>query len=82
MAGGVQLTPNDAASTARLKAYWAHGEGRAKWANSPHPYTTLVVLLEKYVSNRMAKGLAANIFHMAFGIWPGERKGDNPAGPG
>lgn len=82
MAFGRELTPEDVADTARLKKYWAFGEGRQKWANSPHPYTTLVTLLEKYVSPRVAKGLAANIFHMAFGIWPGERKGENPLGPG
>ncbi len=75
-------TPSGQAGEARLKKYWAYGEGRDKWISSPHPYTTLVALLSKYVSPRVAKGLAANIFHMATGIWPGERKGSNPAGPG
>ena len=82
MAAGRELTPNDVKNTARLKAYWAYGEGRAKWATSPHPYTTLVTLLEKYVDSHVAHGLAANIFHMAFGFWPGDRKGNNPVGPG
>ncbi len=79
---GVNATPAGQAGEARLKRYWAFGEGRAKWINSPHPYTTLVAELSKYVPERIAKGLAANIFHMATGIWPGERKGDNPVGPG
>lgn len=82
MALGREVTPGDVEATARLKAYWAVGKGREKWANSPHPYTTLVTLLEKYVSPSVAHGLAANIFHMAFGFWPGDRKGDNPVGPG
>jgi len=82
MVAGREATPSDAAGTARLKAYWAVGEGRQKWINSPKPYTTLVALLSKYVSPAIAKGLAANIFHMATGIWPGERKGSDPLGPG
>lgn len=75
------LKPGDG-NEARLKAYWAYGEGRAKWATNPHPYTTLHTLLLKYVSSRVADGLAANIFHMAFGYWPGSRGGKNPVGPG
>ena len=82
MVAGRELSPADVKATARLKEYWAHGEGRQKWINSPHPWTTLRDLLLKYVSKRVADGLAANIFHLATGIWPGERKGDNPLGPG
>ena len=57
----------------KLKRYWAVGEGRQKWINSPHPYTTLVLLLTKYVGPNIAKGLAANIFEMATGHYPGQR---------
>ncbi|MFP7366299.1 hypothetical protein SFC07_11100 [Corynebacterium callunae] len=65
-----------------LKRYWTAGEGLAKWASSPHPWTTLVNLLSKYMSRTQAQGLASNYFKEVFGIWPGERKGDNPTGPG
>ena len=82
MVAGREVTPSDVASTERLKNYWAFGEGRAKWIDSPHPWTTLRDLLLKYVSPRIADGLASNIFHRATGIWPGSRKGDNPLGPG
>lgn len=82
MVAGREATPSDVAATARLKAYWATGEGRQKWINSPTPWRTLVALLSKYVTPNVAKGLASNIFHDATGIWPGERKGDDPLGPG
>lgn len=82
MVAGREATPSDVANTERLMRYWSVGEGRAKWANSAHPYTTLVRLLSKYVGPGIVKGLAANIFHRAFGIWPGERAGANKAGPG
>lgn len=65
-------SPGMGKGEARLKAYWATGKGRQKWVNSPHPYTTLVRLLSKYVhSDHELHGLAANIFHMALGFWPG-----------
>lgn len=74
-------TPGVGAS-AELNKYWTAGEGRQMWANSPHPCTTLLTLLRKYMADRKAKGLAASYFHVVFGIWPAERKGKNPAGPG
>lgn len=82
MVAGRAVTPAEISAAERLKRYWAFGEGRQKWINSPHPWTTLRDLLLKYVSKRVADGLASNIFHMATGIWPGSRKGDNPLGPG
>jgi hypothetical protein len=75
------VNPGDG-NAERLKRYWATGEGRQKWVNSPHPFTTLRDLLRRYVSARVADGLAANIFHMALGYWPGERGGLNKTGPG
>ncbi|MEY8577226.1 hypothetical protein AALI21_02820 [Corynebacteriaceae bacterium 6-324] len=65
-----------------FEIYWTRGPGLARWASNPHPWTTLVNLLSKYMSRRHAKGLASNYFKKTFGIWPGERKGENPLGPG
>lgn len=66
-----------------LWRYWTRGKGLAKWASKPHPYTSLVRELTKVgVPPQMVKGLAARMFKARFKIWPGERKGDNPAGPG
>lgn len=66
----------------KLWKYWL-GEGAAKWAGSPHPYTTLThALAAAGVPAHSIPGLAANLFHAKFGIWPGERKGKNPVGRG
>lgn len=65
-----------------LEAYWTRGKGLARWSTSPHPWTTLVNLLSKHMTRTQAQGLASNYFKKVFGIWPGERKGSNPAGPG
>lgn len=62
--------------------YWTKGEGLAKWVSSPHPWTTLYTHLLKYMSPARAKRTASQWFKDVFGIWPGERKGDNPFGPG
>lgn len=67
----------------KLKRYWTtSAEGLAKWATTAHPFTNLVQHLTKYVGADRAKRIAAQWFHDVFGIWPGERKGSNPAGPG
>lgn len=66
----------------RLKAYWTRGEGRAKWVGKPHPWTSLRNHLAKYMPREMANRTASQWFHDVFGIWPGERKGENPVGPG
>lgn len=65
-----------------FKAYWTRGEGLARWATSPAPWTTLRDLLVKHMSKRHADGLASVYFKAVFGIWSGERKGANPHGPG
>ncbi len=65
-----------------LKWYWTKGPGLAKWAASPHPWTALHRHLVKHMGLVMAKRTASQWFHDVFGIWPGERKGDNPFGPG
>lgn len=66
----------------KLEHYWTRGPGLARWAGAAHPWTTLVALLSEHMSPHHAKGLASTYFHKVFGIWPGERKGDNPVGPG
>ncbi|MCF8610053.1 hypothetical protein L5G28_07740 [Gordonia sp. HY285] len=69
----------------QLHRYWTKGAGLARWAESPHPYTSLVHALKREIKGKpdsAIKGLAANLFKSVFGIWPGERKGDNPVGPG
>lgn len=59
---------------ARLRKYWAHGKGRAKWAGSPHPFRALRRQLRKHVKNpRVLNGLTANIFKLAKGVYPGQR---------
>lgn len=71
-----------AADRNKLKRYWTKGPGLAKWAKSAHPWTTLKNHLLKYVGPGRAERMAAEWFHEVFGIWPGHRKGKNPAGPG
>lgn len=66
----------------QLRQYWTKGPGLARWANTAHPWTTLVALLTKHVGPAMAKRLASEYFHDVFGYWPGHRKGTNPTGPG
>jgi len=75
--------PGVTGASASLNRYWTKGEGLARWATSAHPWTTLRNLLLRYgVPKNQADGLASSYFHTVFGIWPGERKGTNPVGPG
>lgn len=67
---------------ADLKHWWTRGEGRAKWIDSPHPFTALYRHLRKHMSDGKAKRTAARWFKAATGMWPGERKGKNPVGKG
>jgi hypothetical protein len=69
-------------NTEQLKSYWTKGEGLAKWATSPHPWTALRDHLAKYMSPERADQTASQWFHDTLGYWPGERKGSNPVGPG
>lgn len=67
----------------QLKHYWTRDpRGLAKWATKPHPWTALYRELRKHVGNERAKRMASQWFKDVFGIWPGERKGSNPVGPG
>lgn len=66
-----------------LKQFWTRGEGLPKWIGSPHPWTSLYHHLRKHIkSDALAKRTAARWFHDTTGMWPGERKGNNPVGPG
>lgn len=76
------MTPSGAKGGMRLKQYWTRGEGLAKWAGSAHPWTALYKHLNDHMPAGKAKRTAAAWFHSVFGIWPGERKGKNPVGPG
>ena len=56
---------DDDAKTRRLKLWWA-GEGRARWATSPHPWTALNEQLRAHgVPKHMVDGLTTNIFKLA-----------------
>ena len=71
---GEALHPGD---TAKLKAYWAHGEGAAKigWG-TPGDFERCRAQLGKYVQrpDELA-GLCANLHHDALGVWPGREHG-------
>jgi hypothetical protein len=69
-------------SANQLKDYWTKGEGLAKWAEAPHPWTTLRDHLLKFLSPDLADRTAAQWFHSVFHYWPGDQKGKNPVGPG
>lgn len=66
----------------QLKHYWTRGEGLAKWAASPHPWTALYRELKDHMPDEMAKRVAAEWFHEVKGYWPGRQRGENPVGPG
>ncbi len=66
----------------KLKHYWTKGEGLKKWATHAHPWTALYRHLVKFVGKERAQRIASQWFHDVFGIWPGERGGKNPTGPG
>jgi hypothetical protein len=66
---GIDTSPGTGASH-QLNEYWTKGEGLAKWANNPHPWTTLHALLAKYMSDKKAKGLATEYYMMVFGHGP------------
>lgn len=57
---------------ARLKRYWAFGEGAARWTT----FTELRAVLKKYVPAPELDGLTASIYHLRYGVWPGKKRGD------
>jgi HK97 family phage portal protein len=75
-------TPAGIKGAHQLHEYWTKGEGLAKWADTPHPWTALYHHLLEYLPPGEAKKTAAQWFHDVFGYWPGDQKGKNPVGPG
>jgi hypothetical protein len=65
-----------------IKWWWTKGPGLQRWVSSPTPWRTLYSQLKEHMSDDMAKRCASEWFHEVFGIWSGERKGQNPLGPG
>lgn len=57
-AAGADVTPGHD----ELHHYWTRGEGLAKWADSPTPWTTLVALLTPHVGPEKAKTYASRWF--------------------
>lgn len=66
-AAGADVTPGHD----ELHHYWTHGEGLAKWADSPKPWTTLVALLTPHVGLARAKVFASRWFIEVFGFAAG-----------
>ena len=65
-----------------LERYWKAGPGAKKWIGTAHPWTNLMRHLTEHVGRERAERIASQWFKDVFGIWPGERAGKNPAGPG
>lgn len=77
MVAGREATPSEVEATARIKNYWAHGEGAAKIAwGTPGDFDRCVSHLTKYVGAASVKGLCANLHHDATGAWPGHAPGE------
>lgn len=79
-AGGHDVTPGHD----NLHHYWTRDPiGLRRWVHAEHPATTLhALLMEHGISSERAWEMA-NVWHKeVFGIYPGEKKGKNPLGPG
>lgn len=62
------------AAAERLHKYWVAGEGLAKWADKPRPWTALYHHLRKYIKDPYkAKATAAKWYREVKGHWPGEK---------
>jgi phage portal protein BeeE len=56
----------------QLHDYWTKGEGLAKWAGSPKPWTTLRKLLSKYLSGDKLDATTSAWYRDVFGHLPGQ----------
>jgi hypothetical protein len=74
-AAGPAHTPAGEKGAHQLHEYWTHGEGLAKWADSPTPWTTLHEHLLKFMPDLEARATAAAWYHDVFGSWPGNHDG-------
>lgn len=54
-----------------LHRYWTRGEGLAKWAESPTPWTTLHEHLSEFLSGDKLDRTTSQWFHDVFGFWSG-----------
>jgi len=72
--GRVAKSAQGLKGAAQLHEYWTKGEGLAKWADAPDPWTELYHHLLKYMSPGKAKRTAAQWFHDVFHFWPGSDK--------
>lgn len=75
-------TPGDDRKAKPLERYWTEGKGLTRWAEKPHPFTSLVDALTKEIppgemTPEQIKGLAANYYHKVFRKWPGKRNDNN-----
>lgn len=61
-----------------FKWYWLYGPGVKKW----HDWTSLHRHLRTKVGATRAKRITSVWYKERFGIWVGEKKGQNPRGPG
>lgn len=68
MAAGIDTHPGDAH---RLHEYWTKGQGLAKWAAAPDPWTQLYHHLLKYLPAGEAKRTADRWFFDVFHFYPG-----------
>lgn len=57
-----------------LHHYWTRGEGLAKWADSPTPWTTLHEHLSEFLSGDKLDRTTSQWFHDVFGFWAGSDK--------
>lgn len=78
-------TPGDDRKAKPLERYWTEGKGLTRWAEKPHPFTSLVDALTKEIppgemTPEQIKGLAAKYYHKVFHKWPGKRNDNNGKG--
>jgi hypothetical protein len=64
----------------KLREYWAHGPGRAKWKpGTPGDFTRLRNAVRRYIPSHMLNGWVANVHKLATGEWPGKGRGHGKA---
>ena len=68
----VVKSPEGAKGEAQLIFYWTKDPRcLAKWADKPHPWTSLRHELDKFLNPEEAKRTATNWYHLVFGDFPG-----------
>lgn len=91
MLAGRAVTPAEKTDAEKLHQYWVAGPGLAKWAESPHPWTTLHALLSKYLHGHILDATTSKwhyeVFHQhtgsdAYRVEHGGKMRGNRIGPG